>query len=176
PIHVYKHKLPLTDCRSGVCLKSFLWYNGYLAPTVTTGVAGSVCTTNCVTGLPANYVPEQTPIDNDPTSAYYGDDDVEVSAPGLNKGNPLTVAYDAGPKGGNYLGKSWYNGPINYTEDISIFKVFPIRGGMNLRVNADAFNALNVQGYNNPGTDGVEQMLTSANTPRQIQITMRLTF
>jgi Carboxypeptidase regulatory-like domain len=176
PIHVYKHKRPVADCRSGVCEKGFLWYNGYLAPTVTTGVSGSVCTTNCVTGLPADYVPEQTPIDNDPTSAYYGDDDVQVSAPGLNGGNPLTVAYDAGPKGSNYLQKSWYSGPINYTEDISIFKVFPIKEGMNLRVNVDAFNALNVQGYNNPGTDGIEHMLNSANTPRQIQLTTRFTF
>jgi hypothetical protein len=174
--HIYKHRYPITDCRSGVCLKSYLWWNGYIAPTSTTGVAGSVCTTNCVTGLPANYVPEQAPIDNDPTSAYYGDNDVQVSAPGLGS-SPLTVAYDVGPFGGNYLQKSWLNGPINYVTDISIFKVFPIREGINLRVNVDAFNALNVQGWNNPDTTGgVENNLTSYNTPRQIQLTARLTF
>jgi hypothetical protein len=48
-----------------------------------------------------------------------------------------------------------------------------------LRVDMDAFN---VQGYNNPGADGVEQVqpgggqASSYNTPRQIQLTMRLSF
>jgi hypothetical protein len=175
PIHVYKHKHPITDCRSGVCQKSYLWFNGYLAPTVTQGVAGSTCTSNCVSGLPADYVPEQTPIDNDPTSAYYGEDVVQVSAPGLGS-SPVTLAYDAGPEGSGYLQKTWLNGPMNYTEDISIFKVFPIKEGMNLRVNVDAFNALNVQGWNNPGTDGVEDRLSSHNSPRELQLTMRFTF
>jgi hypothetical protein len=126
-------------------------------------------------GLPSDYVPEQVPIDNDPTSLYYGDDDVELSAPGLGA-KPVTVAYDAGPVGSGYLAKTWLNGPINYTEDISIFKVFPIKEGMNLRLNVDAFNALNVQGWNNPGTDGVENRLSSYNQARQLQVTMRFTF
>jgi hypothetical protein len=175
PVQVYKHKYPITDCRSGVCEKSYMWYNGYLAPTVTTGVAGSVCTSNCVTGLPANYVPMQIPIDNTPGSTYYGDNDVQISAPGLGT-SPVTIAYDAGPQGSNYLVNKWLNGPINYTEDISIFKVFPIKEGMNLRFNVDAFNALNVQGWNNPGTSGVETNLSSYNQPRQVQFTLRFTF
>jgi hypothetical protein len=41
---------------------------------------------------------------------------------------------------------------------------------------ADAFNALKLQGYNNPGNGGVENMFSSANTLRQIQLTMRSTF
>jgi hypothetical protein len=183
PVQVYKHKYPVTDCRSGVCLNSFLWFNGYLAPTVTTGVQGSTCTTNCISGLPSNYAPYQTPIDSSPTgtyAAYYGDNDVQISSPALlasNGGLPVTVAYDAGPKGSNYLQNSYFNGPFNYNEDISIFKVFPIKDGNYLRVNVDAFNAFNVQGWNNPGTlDGVENNLSSANTPRQIQITARFTF
>lgn len=176
PVQVYKHKYPITDCRSGVCEHSYMWSNGYLAPTVTQGVAGSTCTTNCVTGLPANYVPFQTPIDNTPGTTYYGDNEVQITASGINSGKATNIVYDAGPGGSNYLQKSWLNGPINYTEDISIFKVFPIKEGMNLRFNADAFNALNVQGWNNPGTNGVETNLSSYNTPRQIQLTMRLTF
>jgi hypothetical protein len=175
PVHVYKHRHPIVDCRSGVCQKSYLWYNGYLAPTTTTGVAGSTCTSKCVSGLPADYVPLQAPIDKDPTSAFYGDDDVTISAPGLGA-KPVTITYDAGPAASDYLQNSWLNGPINYTVDMSLFKVFPIREGMNLRLNADAFNALNVQGYNNPGTDGVENMLQSYNVPREIQFTARFTF
>ena len=176
PIQIYKHSHPITDCRSGVCQKSYLWFNGYLAPTVTQGVAGSTCTSNCVTGLPADYVPEQTPIDNTPGSAYYGDNEVQLSAPGLGS-SPISVVYDNGPAASNYLAKSAFNGPINYTVDISIFKVFPIKDSVNLRINVDAFNAFNVQGWNNPDPgSGVETSLSSHNTPRQIQLTARLTF
>ncbi|MGH9345268.1 MAG: hypothetical protein ACRD19_16100, partial [Terriglobia bacterium] len=175
PSHIYKHRYPIDDCRSGVCEHSYLWWNGYLAPTVLPAPLG-ICTSNCVTGLPSTYVPEQAPIDNDPTSVYYGDNEVQVSAPGL-KGSPLSVAYDVGPYGSNYLQKSWLNGPINYTTDISLFKVFPIREAMSLRVNFDAFNALNVQGWNTPNaTSGVETNLSSYNSPRQLQLTARLTF
>jgi len=48
---------------------------------------------------------------------------------------------------------------------------------VNLRVNMDAFNAFNIQGYNNPnGTDGTENMTSSYNTPRELQFSARLTF
>lgn len=184
PLKVYKHKKPITDCRSGVCQKEYLWFNGYLAPTVTTGVAGSTCTKNCVTGLPADYVPMQVPINNTPGTPYYGTNDVLVSSPAIlaaNKGAPVAIAYDAGPIGANYLGKSWVNGPMNWVADASLFKVFPIREGTSLRFNMDAFNVFNVQGYTNPGPDGTEKvepggLSNSYNAPRQIQLTMRLTF
>ncbi|MGH9598227.1 MAG: hypothetical protein ACRD27_00065, partial [Terracidiphilus sp.] len=176
PIKIYKHRYPITDCRSGVCEHSFMWFNGYLAPTVTTGVAGSVCTTNCVTGLPADYTPAQTPIDNTPNTTYYGKDEVQITAPALNSGKATSIVYDAGPQGSDYLTNTWINGPINYTEDISIFKVFPIKARTNLRFNVDAFNALNVQGWDNPGTGGVESNLSSYNAPREVQFTLRLTF
>jgi hypothetical protein len=173
PVQVYKQKYPTVDCTSGVCEKSFLWFNGYLAPTVTTGLSNSACTTNCVTGLPTSYVPMQTPIDATPGTTYYNDNDVLVT---LANKTTATVAYDAGPQASDYLSKSWLNGPINYTVDLSVFKVFPITEKTNLRFNMDAFNALNVQGFNNPGTNGLEHMLNSHNTARQLQLTLRLTF
>jgi hypothetical protein len=46
----------------------------------------------------------------------------------------------------------------------------------------DAFNAFNHQGFNNPGsTDGTESyqpngVSSSYNSPRQIQLTLRLSF
>lgn len=173
PVRVYKHRHPITDCRSGVCEKSYMWFNGYLPPTVTTGVSGSACASNCVSGLPTDYVPMQTPIDNTPGSTYYGTDDVVVT---LANGKQTTIPYDAGPIASNYMAKSYLQGPINYTVDLSIFKVFPITQTVNLRLNVDAFNAFNIQGYNNPGTDGVENLLSSHNAPRQIQFTARLTY
>jgi hypothetical protein len=66
---------------------------------------------------------------------------------------------------------------MNYTVDLSLFKVFPITEDVRLRVNMDAFNAFNIQGYNNPSaTDGTEQLTSSHNTPRELQFTARLTF
>jgi Carboxypeptidase regulatory-like domain len=185
PIKVYKHGLPIQDCRSGTCLKSYEWYNGYLAPTVLPAPLGT-CTTKCVEGLPADWVPFQTPINNTPGTANYGNNNVQVSSPALlasNKGNPVTVAYSPGPSGNNPFSKTIIPGPINWTADLSLFKIIPITERVNFRVNLDAFNVFNVQGYNNPtAADGTELVqpggvgASSHNTPRQLQLTARLTF
>jgi len=185
PVKVYKHGLPIQDCRSGVCLNSYEWFNGYLAPTVLPAPLGT-CTVKCVNGLPADWVPFVTPINNTPGTANYGNDNVQVSSAALlasNKGLPVTVAYSPGPAGNNVFSKTIIPGPFNWTADLSLFKVFPITERVNLRVNLDAFNAFNVQGYNNPSTtDGTEPVqpggvgATSHNTPRQLQLTARLTF
>lgn len=119
------------DCRSGVCEKSYLWYNGYLAPTVTTGTGNSTCATNCVSGLPSGYAPAQTPVDNTPGTANYGTNNVVVT---LANGKQTTVAFDGGPQASNYLAKTWINGPFNYTVDLSLFKVFPITEKMSFRL------------------------------------------
>jgi hypothetical protein len=179
PLHVYKHGAPITDCRSGVCYKGFEWFNGYIAPTAN---ANSGCTTNCVSGLPSNWAPYQTPIDNNPTSTYYGSDEVDITLPGQS--SPSAIAYQPGPTpsssgwaGYNPYSKTVLNGPINYTVDLSVFKVFPITEKTVLRFNVDAFNALNVQGFNNPGaTDGVDDVTSSYNNPRVLQLTLRLQF
>jgi hypothetical protein len=137
-------------------------------------------------GLPSTYLPFVTPINNTPGTANYGNNNVQVSSPALlasNKGLPVTVAYSPGPVGNNPYSKTVIPGPINWTADLSLFKVFPITERVNFRVNLDAFNVFNVQGYNNPSaTDGTEPVqpggvgATSHNTPRQLQLTARLTF
>jgi hypothetical protein len=44
-------------------------------------------------------------------------------------------------------------------------------------LNVDAFNAFNIQGRLNPNTtDGIQQLTTSYWTPRQIQLSVRLSF
>ncbi|MFP5232341.1 MAG: hypothetical protein ACLGQX_06875 [Acidobacteriota bacterium] len=74
PLVIYKHKEPIMDCRSGVCDKSYLWYNGYLAPSSYIN-----CTSDCATGLPGSYRPVQQFIDNTPGSRYYQTNDVLVT-------------------------------------------------------------------------------------------------
>ena len=94
----------------------------------------------------------------------------------LANGQTITTGYSPGP-GLNPYSRTFLHGPYNYTADLSIFKVFPITERVNLRVNMDAFNAFNIQGYNNPNsTDGTESLLSSHNTPRQVQFTVRLNF
>lgn len=181
PLKTYKHGAPITDCRSGVCRPSFLWFNGYLAPTVISGVD---CTTNCVSGLPSNYVPYQTPIDNTPGTANYGTNGNNVTVP-LTNGKTTSVAYSPGP-GTNPFAKSVLNGPINYIAAASLFKVFPITERVNLRFNWDVFNVFNDQGYLNPNTtDGTESLQSSywalssnggGTGPRVMQFSLRLNF
>lgn len=180
PMKTYKHKYPVTDCTSGICYKEYLWFNGYQAPTSVNGIAYGACTptatAGCITGMPADYAPTNSPIDNTPKTTYYQQDEVQVTAPALNSGKPVNIAYDAGPNAANYMAKRWTHGPINWPMDMSLFKVFPITEKVNLRVNLDAFNALNMPGENDPGTGGLQKFLTSANSPRQLQISARLTF
>lgn len=181
PLHVYKSKAKITDCRSGVCYPEREWFNGYLAPTVTSGVTGSTCTKNCVTGLPGSWTPYQTPIDNTPGTKYYGSNEVDIQ---LLNGSIMPNTYAPGPStsgtaaiGNNPFSHTILNGPMNYNADLSVFKVFPITERTRLRFNADAFNALNIQGYNNPsGTDGTENFRSSYWTPRQLQFTLRLEY
>lgn len=176
PLHVYKHKAPIMDCRSGVCHKEYLWFNGYIAPT-----AYLNCTSHCVTGLPANYVPYQTPINNTPGAPNYGNNNVTVQ---LSNGKTTSTGFNPGP-GTNPFAKTVLNGPFNYIAAASLFKVFPIRERMALRFNMDVFNLLNDQGYLNPnGTDGTESLQSAywnnangnGTGPRVMQFTLRLSY
>jgi hypothetical protein len=190
PIHYYKHRAPITDCRSGTCLKEFLWWNGYIAPTAISGNPCAAGLTAVVSGLPTNYAPYQTPMDTScsapsggkaVTDKYFGDNEVNIT---LANGSTGAITYQPSPNtgssgwaGANPFSKTVLNGPMNYTTDASLFKVFPINERFNLRFNMDVFNLLNVQGYNNPsGTDGTETLTSSYNSARQVQFTLRLNF
>jgi len=179
PIHIYKHNHKVTDCRSGSCIEAFQWFNGYLAPS---NLPASGCST-VVNGLSSGWTPYSQPINTNYNPAttcgkaqdkYYNTNDVQVNL--LNGGSDIQ-GFSPGPRNVNPWGKTFLNGPFNYTADLSVFKIFPITERTRLRLNADAFNALNDQGYNNPsGSDGMENMLSSHNGPRQIQLTLRLEF
>ena len=193
PIHVYKHGAKVTDCRSGNCYKAYEWFNGYIPPTALSGNACSAGLTNVVSGLPSGWQPSQSPIDTvcsapvngkTVTDKYYGSNDVNIT---LTNGSVVQgVGYAPGPSsayGENPYSKTILNGPMNWSADASLFKVFPITERANLRFNLDAFNVFNHQGFTNPGsTDGVEAVTpggvgaSSHNGPRELQFTLRLTF
>ena len=182
-IKLYKHKVPITDCTSGNCYKEYLWFNGYIAPSQIAGNAA--CPSNCISGLPSDYVPYQSPIDTTPGTTYYNQNEVTVTGSGLNGGaggSENQVFSEPGP--GNPFWKTVIQGPRNWETDISLFKTFPIKGSLNFQFKADIFNFLNHQGYNAPNaTTGIEQYqagglsgASSYNAGRQVQFTGRLRF
>jgi hypothetical protein len=204
PIRLYKHKAPITDCRTGVCYREYLWFNGYIPPTANAssgecnvadgGKVSPSGVPECVYGLPANYTPFEEPINTIPLlsagvrNPNYNTDNVIVSGASLKAGGE-TQAFNSGPTSGtnvygsNPFAKTFVHGPWNWDSDLSVYKVFPIKEGLSLRFNLDVFNFLNHQGFSNPNlTDGTEDYLgggvgaTSYNTARQIQLTLRLNF
>jgi hypothetical protein len=95
PLHVYKKSAPITDCRSGNCVKSYEWWNGYIAPTANSGNTCGGGLTATVSGLPTSWQPYQTPLDTSCSAPsggktvvdkYYGLNDVAMSGvTGLGK-------------------------------------------------------------------------------------------
>jgi len=168
PITLYKDGAPVTDCRSGVCRDAYLWFNGYLPPTVINAAGRGV------QGVPSNYQPYLAPINNTPGAPNFGNNNVTVR---LNNGQQVTTAFLPGPAGVNPYNAMVLQGPKNFQTDISLYKEFAINERFRLRFNVDAFNAFNIQGLTNPNaTDGIQQLQTSYWTPRQIQFTGRFSF
>jgi hypothetical protein len=171
-LKIYKHNAPIVNCTSGVCYKQYLWFNGYQSPLT---VSGQNCTNNCISGMPSDYTPVQSPMITDPTSPNFGQNMVNVK---LLDGTTQAVAYDGGPAGGSYLEKTYIHGPVNWPINASLFKVFPITERVRLRVNLDAFNVFNMPGEQDPDGTGVQAYLKNAasNPARTLQITARLSF
>lgn len=180
-IHVYKHKHKVMDCSSGVCYPGYLWYNGFISPVL----LNNPCTgTSSISGVPSDYQAYQTPVNMDPGNytctngtfkagnSHYLDNTVPIK---LANGSTVYTTYSPGPSV-NPFSKTFLWTPWFWTTDASIFKVFPIKDNLNLRVNVDAFNAFNVQGNNAPNSNGIQYFTSSHNTPRQLQFTVRLNF
>ena len=168
PIELYKNDAPITDCRSGVCRPAYLWFNGYISPTVINAAK------NGVSGLPSNYAPYLAPINNTPGTPNFGNNNVSVT---LKNGQQVTTGFSPGPAGANPFSQMILQGPKNGQADISLYKVFEFNERWKLRINVDAFNAFNIQGLTNPDVNtGIQTLQNSYFTPRQIQLTARLSF
>ncbi len=168
PVKQYKNSVPVTDCRSGVCRPAYMWFNGYLAPTVINAA------TRGVQGVPSDYVPYLAPINNTPGVTNFGNNNVSQT---LANGQQVTVAYSPGPSGVQPYNSFVLQGPKNFQTNLSLYKEFAINERFRLRFNVDAFNAFNMQGLVNPNaTDGIQSLQQSYWTPRQVQLTGRLSF
>ncbi len=180
PVEVYGKKHPIQDCRSGVCYDGWLYFNGYI-PANRINSRNAAGQPNGVMGVPSNYRPYQQPIiptpadggaANDPNRPFYETNNVVVR---LNNGIDQRVGFDTGL---HPLQNQFFLGPMQWNMAGSLFKSVPITERLVLRVNADFLdNVFNMPGTTLPGgTDGVILNRSSANSPRVLQLTMRLTW
>jgi hypothetical protein len=179
PIETYGTKYRVEDCRSGVCIPGYLYTNGYI-PANRINSRDAQGRPNGVMGVPDNYRPAHSPIipipkdggnPSDPMFAYYDSNNVWIT---LKNGTVQRLGYDNGLH-------PWRNqfaaGPWNFGLDASIFKTVQFRERVSLRFNADFFQALNNPGIGQPSNgSGIVSLQNSANGPRQLQLTLRLTF
>lgn len=174
PLTVYRGGTPITDCRSGNCFPAKLWFNGFIQPNIYNGKnsSGAACAgTPTITGMPADYTPYESPVN---VSCTASDNNKPVK---LNNGTTVQVAYNPGPSGVNPFSHTILSGPIRWYADASLFKVFPIHDSVSFRLNVDAFNVFNVQGYVNPDPlTGIQNLQSRANNPRTLQLSGRITF
>jgi hypothetical protein len=181
PVQTYGTQYPIQDCRSGACYNGYLYWNGYLSQKVINARnAAGQCVGVC--GVPSNYQPA------DPPLIAWG----QTSAPNMPAGTNISGYWDTNTvwvplKDGtvvrttmntnlNPLQNQYILGPFNWGLNASLFKVVQIRESMALRFNADFFNVLNRPGIPQPGSDGVITLQNSANMPRLLQLTVRLTW
>ena len=179
-VQVYGKKYPIQDCRSGVCYDGFLYWNGYIPANRINSTDPRTGKSNGVMGVPDTYVPFQAPIlptprnggiASDPNFAFYESNTVFVP---LKDGTTQRTTYDTGL---HPLQNQFALAPMIWNMAASAFKSVRLTERTYLRVNADFLNnVFNMPGTQVPGGDGVILNRTSANSPRVLQLTMRLTW
>jgi len=167
---VYGTKYPIQDCRSGRCLSGFLWYNGYINP-------AQINTPNGIMGVPSDYKPAfqnlipfpTSPIPNDPNAPYYGTNTVFVP---LQDG----AVYRGGWGGIPPLQNQYVETRGLWSLAASLFKTFPIKERVRVRVQWDVFNPTNSpQQPQAPGnSQGLLYTYLSGTSARSMQFTLRL--
>jgi hypothetical protein len=175
----YGKQYPVQDCRSGVCYDGWLNWNGYIPANRINSVDANG-KPNGVMGVPDNYVPFQTPIiptpknggsSSDPNFPFYETNTVFVP---LKDGTLQRTTLDTGL---HPLQNQFLTGPMIWNMAASAFKTVPLTERVFLRVNVDFLNnVFNMPGTTLPTPDGVITNRTSANSPRVLQLTMRLTW
>lgn len=181
-IELYGTKYPIQNCSGGTCIPGYLAWNGYISPTLInrTDPAGN-CTGIC--GIPTNYKPAEQPLipwgttalppnapSNTNMSQYWESNNVWVK---LQDQSVVRTGYNTNlhPWRSQYV-----SGPWNFGLDASLFKSIKLTESVNLRFNADFFGVLNNPGMGTPGSNGIISLQNSNNSPRMLQLTLRLTW
>jgi hypothetical protein len=184
PVHIYGYQYPIQNCTSGVCVPGYLWWNGYI-PANQINSHDANGKPNGYEGIPANYKPAVTPLipwgstampANAPpgtnASTYWDTNTVWIP---LKNGTTVRTNDFTGVL--NPFQNQWKPGILQWGQDASLFKVVPINERANLRINADFFNVFNHPGNaNNITADGMLSTRSSGNSPRTLQLSLRVTF
>jgi hypothetical protein len=184
PIHQYGYKYPIQDCRSvTTCVPGYLWWNGYIPANQINSVDKNG-RPNGYMGIPADYKPAVTPLipwgstalpPNAPpgtnVSTYWDTNDVWVP---LKNGTVQRVGYNSGLH-------PWRNQFVpsvrQWGLDASVFKSTNLTERISLRFSADFFNVLNHPGNpNSVGGNGMLNVQSSGNSPRVLQLSLRLIY
>jgi hypothetical protein len=181
-IETYGYKYPIEDCTSGTCYPGYLWYNGYIPAYRINSVDARTGKPNGYMGIPADYKPGVQPLlpypadyltrtgTTDPLFNFYGTNTVFV--PLKNGTTQRTTLSGLLPLRQQYLPsvRQW-------NLDASLFKTIPINERFNARLNVDFFNVLNSPGNpNSVGSTGMLATRNSGQSPRTLQLTLRLTW
>jgi hypothetical protein len=184
PVHNYGYKYPIQNCTSGVCVPGYLWWNGYI-PANKINSHDANGNPNGYEGIPADYKPAVTPLipwgstampANAPAgtnvSTYWDTNTVWIP---LKDGTTVRTSDFTGVL--NPFMNQWRPGVLQWGQDASLFKVVSIKESVRLRINADVFNVFNHPGNpNSVGADGMETTRSSGNSPRTLQLSLRLSF
>lgn len=181
-IKVYGTKYPIQDCSSGRCLFGYLFWNGYISPSLInrTDAAGH-CTGIC--GIPSDYTPSNVPLipygstvlppnapSNTNISTYWDTNSVWIR---LNDGSVVRTSMNTNL---HWWRNQYVPGPWAFNLSASLFKSIPLREAVQLRFNADFFQVLNNPGLPMPGSNGILSTQNSSNSPRTLQLTLRLSW
>lgn len=178
-VEIHGTKYPIEDCRSGTCIPGYLYWNGYI-PANRINSRDAEGRPNGVMGVPENYRPAHTPLipipkdggsPSDPLFQFYDSNNVFLT---LRNGTVQRIGFD------NSL-HPWRNqfavGPMSFGLDASLFKSISITEQWRLRLNVDFFNVLNNPGLPQPNeSNGIVSLQNSANGPRNLQLTLRLSW
>jgi hypothetical protein len=181
-VEIYGTKYPIQDCSGNTCIPGYLYWNGYISPTLInrTNEAGQ-CTGIC--GVPSNYTPSNVPLipwgtttlppnapANTNLSQYWDSNDAWVK---LNSGSVVRTGYNTNyhPWRSQYMPSPW-----SFGLDASLFKSFVLTEAVRMRFNADFFGVLNNPGLGSPGSNGILSTQNSSNSPRVLQLSLRLTW
>jgi len=182
-VQIYGYKYPIEDCRGGSCIPGYLWWNGYI-PTNQINSRDSSGRPNGFMGVPSNYKPAVTPLipwgstalpanapANTNIQSFWDTNNVWIP---LKNGTVQRVGYNPNL---NAWRNQYMPGVRQWGLDASLFKNIPVGERFAVRFNADFFNVLNAPG--NPNTIGENGFLNtrnSGNSPRTLQLTLRLSW
>lgn len=177
-VEVYGTKYPIEDCRSGRCQAGYLFWNGYISANRINSTDAQGRPTG-VMGVPSNYRPSNLPIwptpadgggPSDPNFAFYDTNQVSVR---LRNGSEQRVAMDTAL---HPWRQQYFNAPWVFDMSASLFKTIPVTERVTVRLNADFFQVFNNPGLPAPGANGILSLQNSNNAPRELQLTLRLSF